>query len=476
MNDHRVIEIVELNDAAVGTDTAATTEEEQLHLTGIQLPAPPVNPDAASFHDKALTHCFDQINGLLREAPRCFLVETSPHTIVRIPQPLRGINPKAEKPEIVSIGPYHRNQPQVLAFEKLKPLFLERFLRRMGGRMEELRKIVAFQESSARHCYSEQVDMEIADFTQMMLLDCCFVLELLLLFFESGTAADEVDLIFAQPQIIPILLRDLLKLENQIPYFLLQSLFNSAVPSTERKKTGSLGTLALKFFDQAYPRPMAPLKSWGDCDCEHLLDLFYLSLKPTSGVYPHYTKEKWPSAQSVPCVTELRPSGIKFKSRSQADSFLDISFQKPLLRIPGVPINDFMTTVLINCVSLEHCRKNRSKYMTDYASFMHCLINQPKDVSLLRSDGIIAPFSHDDQYVANLFDKLAKCISFNVHDCFLSEQFEELQLYYHSNWATMRRTYFSSPWSFISAFSAFLLIVLTIIQTVIGILTYCSHR
>lgn len=466
MSRHTTVEIVEQNDAAVGTDTNGTNVEEQFETTGIR-PSVPRDPPP---HD-TVDRCFGQLKRLLREVPRGF--PAKPCTIFRIPQLFRGINPKAEGPEIVSIGPYHRGRPQVLEFEKLKPLFLERFLLRTKEDLKELTALVAKMESSARACYSEHGNMTSCDFVEMMLLDGCFVAEFLLRISGSSDATDEHDPIFARPQTIPILIGDLLKLENQIPFSLLQLVFTRVVPSDLRREIGSLATLALKLFNQACPTAL--LKPSDDLECEHLLALFYSSLSSIRQVHRKSRKKVWPSTQSVPCVTELRSSGIKFKP-GKAESLLEISFHKPVLQIPNITINDFMATVLINCVSLEQCWENTSKYMTDYVFFMHCLINQPKDVSLLRSDGIITLFSHDDQYVADLFDKLGKRIPFNVHDSFLSRQFMELELYYRSNWANMMRTYFSSPWSLISAFSAFLVIVLAIIQTVIAVLTYRFHR
>ncbi|KAK3438143.1 hypothetical protein EUGRSUZ_C02763 [Eucalyptus grandis] len=449
MSDLAAIEIVELNGAAAESD-AGMIVKGRFETTGIQPSAPPVGS-----RNDTVTRCLDQVHRLLKETPRGFPAETSPHTIFRIPPPVRGIDPKAEEPEIVSIGPYHRGRPQVLAFEELKPLFLTRFLRRTRSDLGVLTRLVAGEESSARTCYSEHVDMMSADFVQMMLLD--------------------VDPIFERPQIIPALMRDLVKLENQIPYSLLRLLFNGVVPPNLKAATGSLAILAMKLFDLAYPRPMALLKSYEDLECEHLLDLFYKSLSPTGRIHPNSRRESWSSAQSIPSVTELRPSGIKFKS-NKADSLLDISFRRRVLQIPNIAINDFMTTVLINSVSLEQCRENRSRYMTDYVSFMHCLVNQPKDVSLLRSYGIIALFSHDNQYVADLFNKLGKSISFNVRDCFLSRQFKELESYYCSQRANAMRTYSSSPWSSLSAFSAFLVLFLTFTQTFIALNSFqCNH-
>ncbi|KAI6680206.1 hypothetical protein NL676_034087 [Syzygium grande] len=377
----------------------------------------------------AVTLCLIQVNRLLREASEGILAETSPHAIFKVPPPLRGVNRKAVEPEVVSIGPYHHGRPQVLEFEKLKPRFLQMFLRRTGSDLELLTRAVADQERYAWTLYSEPVNMTRADFVQMMLLDGCFVVALLLHIYKGDDTTPQ-DPIFTRPEIIPSLIRDLLKLENQIPYSLL--------------------------------RPV---------------------------------RDPWRVSNLAGILNASMSSGIKFKPK-KADSFLDISSRKPVLRkpfvtiedfmaivlespvleIPDIAINDFMTTVLINCVSLEQCRQMRSKYMTDYIYFMHCLIKQPKDVSLLRSDGIIASFSHDDEYVADLFDKLGKSISFNVNGCFLSELFGELDKYYRSNWANMMRTYFSSPWSIISAFTAFLIIVFTITQTVFAILTYRFRR
>ncbi|KDP34716.1 hypothetical protein JCGZ_10921 [Jatropha curcas] len=206
---------------------------------------------------------------------------------------------------------------------------------------------------------------------------------------------------------------------------------------------------------------------------EHLLHLLYSSLV-TSNSVTHCTdfEEYFPSDQSIQCVTQLRQSGIKFKSRKGGDSFLDINFQNRVLQIPSITINDFTSTLLINCVALEKCQDKRLNYFTDYVSFMSCLISKPRDVAFLCYDGIINRFSKDDKYVADLFTNLGQNADFNVRDCYLSKQFKEVESYYSSNWATVRRTYFSSPWSFISLSSAIILLVLTMIQSVMSVLSY----
>ncbi|KAH7847366.1 hypothetical protein Vadar_025278 [Vaccinium darrowii] len=99
-------------------------------------------------------------------------------------------------------------------------------------------------------------------------------------------------------------------------------------------------------------------------------------------------------------------------------------------------------------------------------------VQTPGDVTFLCLNGIIATLSQDDIHVANLFSSLAKSVAFNAHLCYLSRQFMDLEAYGNSNWATMRRTYFSSPWSFISVSSAAFVIALTLIQTVMALSSY----
>lgn len=498
---HQAIEIEEISPAvenetarsaaeSIGEDQlCSTTKREQFMPTRPTSPpkiyhkGSPVDADARS-HDDAVNSCLVHVRRRLGESQRSFQARDSSHTIFEIPQSLRDINSKAVKPEIVSIGPYYWDKPPSPEFAEHKWFFLKRFLRRTDSNEESLVKLVAGEEISARGCYSKTPKMSKGDFLMMMLLDGCFVVEVLLHISRKDREIDEDDPILKGQGIIPILIRDLLKLENQVPYSLLQSLFDFSSSTKIEAKTPYLCMLALRVFNRVYPIPSHDeytnlqyrhydeIKSRDEIKSQqykHLLDLFNFTLALFKPVHDDNRQKKY-RPSSIPCVTQLRPSGIKFKSK-KTESFLDISFQKRVLKIPSIFIDDFMITVLINCTALEQCQEDSSKHITDYISFMQCLINQPKDVSLLCSDGIISTLSYDDQHVANLFNDLGKSIVFNVRDCYLSKQFEELESYYSSNWASMIRTYFSSPWAVISVFSAFLIIALTITQTVYAILS-----
>ncbi|CAK9153824.1 unnamed protein product [Ilex paraguariensis] len=398
--------------------------------------------------------------------------------IFRLPRSLVGINNKSQQPEIVSIGPYHRGKNHLLKFEEHKWSFLDKLLSRISfternlyvclGEMREL-------EKRTRECYSDNILMSSHDFIEMMLLDGCFVIELLRHLGHSQDVINEDDPIFTRPWLIPILLRDLLKLENQIPYFVLQYLFEWS-RGLRDNKADDLSVLASKVFDLAFPRSREIISTIHHLEAKHLLDLVYLSHLPSNQVTNFRTLEEYrPSNQSIQCITQLRSSGIKFKSNKD-NSFLDIKFKNRALQIPTITINDFTSTLLINSVAWEQYQEDiGSKYFTDYVCFMNCLINQPRDVAFLCMDGIITRFSQDDHSVVNLFNKLGKNVVFSNQNCYLSKQFKGVEAYYSSYWGTMMRTYFSSPWSFISVFSAFIVIVLTMIQTIMSVLSYCRQ-
>ncbi|XP_057987933.1 UPF0481 protein At3g47200-like [Hevea brasiliensis] len=396
--------------------------------------------------------------------------------IFRFPPRLGEINPNASQPELVSIGPYHRGKDHLLEFEDHKWLFLEKFLSRSSASGRGLRHYLSRlrkEEVDIINCYSDVIQMSSDDFVEMILLDGCFIIELLIHLNQGRDIIDDDDPIFTRPWLIPILIRDLLKLDNQLHFFVLDFLYQtSGIGNDMEQKLGPLPILALRTFDQASPRPMGNPNQFFRYKGEHLLHLVYSSLVCSIlATHCDQLDEYCPSDQSIQCVTQLRPSGVKFKS-TKRDSFLDINFKNQVLEIPSITVNDFTSTLLINCVALKQCQEKRSKYFTEYVSFMSCLISQPRDVALLCSDGIVTRFSKDDRYVVDLFTNLGKNTDFNIRDSYLSKQFREVESYYSSNWATIRRTYFSSPWSFISLSSAILLLVLTMTQTVTSVLTF----
>ncbi|CAL5422173.1 unnamed protein product [Camellia sinensis] len=417
--------------------------------------------------------------------------------IGRVPQNLKRISSRATEPEMVSIGPYHRDKD--LEFQSYKWQFLHSLLSRTGQPQSSLRSMTQSMkelEKFARRRYSGPIDMSSDDFIQMMLLDGCFIIELFQQVCGSEDSENANSIVLMKPWLIPILIGDLLKLENQLPFFVLLYLYEKSIGKvTDAKeifvKWQALGLhmQALNFLNLALPRSLESFPEEGQLPdlqaAHHLLDLFYSSYCLPKRSFPnlshtpkrsHGLRRYRPlSDQSIPCVTQLRHAGVKFRpQKGSHGNFLHINFHKGVLEIPPMIINDFTSTILINCVAFEQCYLTRPtwKYFSEYIAFMNCLLNSSRDVTFLCDEGIISNFSYNDNRVANLFKKLGEHVVFNIRECYLKNEFREVEAYYSSNWATLRRTYFSGPWSTISAVSASVLLALAAIQTIIAILGY----
>ncbi|KAK1294592.1 hypothetical protein QJS10_CPA16g01665 [Acorus calamus] len=103
-------------------------------------------------------------------------------SIFQVPANLRAVHPEAYEPTVVSIGPHHHGKAHLEPMEKHKWRMVRRLLLK---RPEEdvlgecLDKVKALEER-ARSCYSEVIDMGSNEFVEMMVLDGCFIISVLL--------------------------------------------------------------------------------------------------------------------------------------------------------------------------------------------------------------------------------------------------------------------------------------------------------
>lgn len=95
-------------------------------------------------------------------------------------------------------------------------------------------KAIASKEESIREFYSEAIDLNSNEFVEMMVLDGCFIVEILCIVGKI-VQNDPKDPIFNMLWVFPFLMRDLLRLENQIPFFVLQTLFDMYMTALIKK-------------------------------------------------------------------------------------------------------------------------------------------------------------------------------------------------------------------------------------------------
>ncbi|KAJ9538567.1 hypothetical protein OSB04_031300 [Centaurea solstitialis] len=162
-----------------------------------------------------------------------------------IPSRIRDLNPKVFNLRYVSIGPLHKKNKNLEAFEGRKAIFLNDLLDQTGLPQEQtLEKCVEKVKTSIgkiKACYGDGIEWyNDNDITKIMVMDACFVLEFLYkkVFFDENMLIEPISMSF-----------DLLLIENQILFFVLKDMFDCTASRFEQKEP-SLHLLIMHGFDK----------------------------------------------------------------------------------------------------------------------------------------------------------------------------------------------------------------------------------
>nr|XP_016446168.1 PREDICTED: putative UPF0481 protein At3g02645 [Nicotiana tabacum] len=168
--------------------------------------------------DKSLNQIFDE---RFEDLDNSSIKST---TIFKVNAGIRESNPDAYTPKMISIGPYHKRNQELHSMEKYKLVYLRRFLQRKEGLDVEscIRQLEELKDEALK-CY-DNIDSDIVGkFSEMLLLDGCFVVEFIRENFEVKLRRDYPLIINALWMMCQVC-RDLLLLENQLPFFVLGKL------------------------------------------------------------------------------------------------------------------------------------------------------------------------------------------------------------------------------------------------------------
>ncbi|KAK4425610.1 hypothetical protein Salat_1755000 [Sesamum alatum] len=384
------------------------------------------------------------------------------------------------EPEVLSIGPYHHGKSSLQNMDLHKCWYLKQLLSRKNDSVEKYVTAVAAMEERARRCYAEPVDLDGNEFIKMMVLDGCFLIELLRYHsLKDLRTAD--DPIFKNERILSQLRHDITLLENQLPFFVLNQLFN--MTKIEDSRDDIIG-LTLCFIDGMFLNISVSkvYQKLPTQNIDHLCSLIHeICCLPFAGTILHKNVgsnacQNWESIQSTSGLQEV---GIRFQKTEGTSGFMDITFENGVLRIPPLNIFDETESQFRNLIAYEQYLPDcEARYVSDYTFFMHCLIRTPEDVRWLCYYGIIGNWLGDDKEICEMFNRLGKNI-------LTSTKFSYAQIFSAVNcecqrrsnsWITnLRRNYFGSPWSIISVLAAVALLILTLLQTLYTMLSYYNH-
>ncbi|XP_066325408.1 UPF0481 protein At3g47200-like [Miscanthus floridulus] len=253
-------------------------------------------------------------------------------TIFRVPAHVRDASKELYEPRLVSIGPYYRGWEALRAMEQHK----WRYMRELMGRppqpaasLGDYVRAVRDVEQEARRCYSERTSIfdaaqseppgggEIEEeqsrhdgdpggpgpdsFAEMLMLDGCFILEFFAKWYKG-----EPDKLCDVAWVLPLLHSDLLLLENQIPFFILEALFHVVSPTATKLDLIKLILHRLKFSSYELSTAEELVQS----DIQHLLHLFYEAIMPRDDETASVQDSTPPSLQYF---VQLRQMGVRLK-------------------------------------------------------------------------------------------------------------------------------------------------------------------
>lgn len=395
--------------------------------------------------------------------------------IYRVPGELRRVNEKAYKPQVVSIGPLHHGKEGLEDMEEHKKRYLKYFLDRTGVSLEVYVTKIQDKEAELRSCYAHAIELCSDKFVRIILVDAAFIIELLLRYCVV-IRPDSNDRIFNKPWLINIIRPDMLLLENQLPFFILEDLFATAEVPAMMPSVFDLSYTFCKASTSLYMK-RDDSGSSSSFEVDHFVDLIRTLNLPTD----QEEKENRGSVETlaVPSMTKLHQAGVKFKARSSNNLF-DMCFQDGILEIPNLNIWDSTELVLRNLVAFEqcHCTLN-TRYFNGYIALMDYLVNTPNDVELLVKNGIVENMLGDNNEVSTLINSLGKGVLCGKESFYYATLTKELNKYYKKPWnkwkADLKQKHFNTPWTTISVIAATFLIILTLIQTVCSF-SQCAQR
>ena len=336
--------------------------------------------------------------------------------------------------------------------EKHKARYFESFVQRAKINLKNLESSKREMEDSIQRCYVETVHLKSDDSVKLIRLDASFILELFLRYYEEKWEVD--DPMFVEAWLLDVVWHELLLLENQLPFFVFEKLYQLAFPNNSNS-TPSLNELTFNLNLNTHMKNT-------NVEIQHFTDLLKFFHLPPSNKLP-YRDTKLTSPKYS--ATQLREAGVTFKVDSRKCP-LNLDFKNGMLDFPLLKFQHTTEALIQNIMALEQCDYRRQAYITDFYLMSDHLINTSEDVDLLSDEGIIDNRLGDSNAMTAMINNLNKGIFRRDMNSDYYDLCKVLNVFYEKPWhrlkATLKHEYFSTPWGTASTIAAIFLLVLTL--------------
>ncbi|XWS10693.1 hypothetical protein CRYUN_Cryun38cG0019400 [Craigia yunnanensis] len=338
-------------------------------------------------------------------------------------------------------------------------------------------------EGKARNWYEASVVYNIPRraFVKMMVVDGCFIIELLCKEPKDQIAPMRSSQISRMRWSQIALFCDLLLLENQLPFFVLVKLYGlikDPTDGTEFAPKAFAKLIQLPLVSRIGTINSSTIKDTNEID--HLLGLVHYNCRPSpQGIDRHKEYMAVRERQSILCARELKEAGIKFTKvdRNQERnemSLFDVNFTDGKMKIPTFVIDNNTERLFHNLISYELFVQG-STYVIDYVTLMDNLVNTANDVQLLRSCGVIENMLGDDEAVVQMLNKLLDNVTLSGDTFSYKGIFSDVKQHcarpYYILMAIVKHETSRNPWRTIGYVAGLVAAVVTVIQFILSFFT-----
>ncbi|XP_062232444.1 UPF0481 protein At3g47200-like [Phragmites australis] len=327
--------------------------------------------------------------------------------------------------------------------EAAKRAALEEFCRVASRPRDVVRGKIVSLAGAARRCYADDRKLARMDdgcFADIMLSDGCFLLQFMASMCpDNPDAPPEADPLMSRAEVhthVDAIARDILLLENQVPWLVLEALMEFS-PHVPVDKFLALMASAFDVGNNPTQQALAGETEHDQPPPPHLLGFFHrrqVGAARTQSL-------RVPSLSSVSSTAvELAEMGVKL-TVTKTKKFGDMTMSKRRhslglfgeLSLAPVVLNDLTACWLLNMAAHEAClgaTRADNFAVSSYVSVVALLVNRPEDVQELRGKGIIVSALSDRQTL-RFFKKLARelRVGHRYYDVF-----ERLEEYRRERW------------------------------------------
>ncbi|XP_059430031.1 putative UPF0481 protein At3g02645 [Corylus avellana] len=446
-----------------------------------------------------------QISRALEEDLQDINAEGLPVSIFSVPKTLISLKPDAYTPQLMALGPYHHQRPELCEMEHHKLTSAKRVQKNLQQiKFCHLVNHIAQSDSTVRACYHRFLEFDQETLALIFAIDASFLLEYLQTYSPEMEEGSLMRISSKMAHLIDYtrrktahhaILRDVIKLENQIPLFLLREV-HSFYPGEDHDEV--FATMLMGFCKDLLPTKYINYQRFRE-ECfgrAHLLQLLYYMVAPKFQLVPDCSEQEKPKESeeigsvaeeveisashemevelsplveeiAIPSVTQLHKIGVNFCPTKGGLESINFDESCDKFYLPIIHLDDNSEVVLRNLVAYKACVAPEMMVFTRYTELMNGIIDDEEDVRILREAGIILNRLKSDGEVATLWNGMTKSVRATKVPV-LDKTIEGANTYYSESWkvrmnVTMKKYVFAS-WPCLTFLAANILILMSTLQ------------